>query len=75
MQYIPEGYCPIQVTKDIQTLFTSNLAGINAKLGRNCATVFVDSVYSQLVAGTNYLAFATGGDGTNAVVDLFVPLL
>ena len=71
---IPGGYSPTEVTKKLQELFASNLAAINAKLHGNWATVFVDHAYSQVVAGTNYLGFVTGGNGDKATVTIFYPL-
>ena len=71
---VPGGYCTTEVTKKLQELFASNLAAINAKLHKNWATVFVNHAYSQVVAGTNYLGFVTGGNGDKATVTIFYPL-
>lgn len=67
------SYRPVELTKDIQDLFTWNLPGINAHLHGNWATVFVNSVYEQIVNGWRYRGKVTGGNGKKATVVIYKP--
>lgn len=68
------GHSNTDVSKEVQDIFTANLAGINSKLSKHWTSVHVDKVWSQVVAGTNYTAHITGNDGGKATVRIFVPL-
>jgi hypothetical protein len=68
------GHSASGVTQEVQDLFTANIAGINAKLGKHWTSVHVEQAWSQVVAGHNYTAQITGNDGGKATVRIYVPL-
>lgn len=68
------GFQNADVTEQHRTLATSQLANINAKLGKHYTSVTVDSVKSQIVAGTNYFFHLTTNDGHKISVTVHVPL-
>ena len=47
---------------------------INAKLGTHATSFTVDSVHTQVVAGTNYFFHITSNDGHKYSVFIHVPL-
>lgn len=68
------GFHDAEVTAEHTNLATSQLANINAKLGKHFTSVTVDSVKTQVVAGTNYFFHLTTNDGHKISATVFVPL-
>lgn len=63
-----------EVTQEVKDLVNNNLAAINSKLGTHHTSFTVDSVESQVVAGTNYTVKLTSNDDHKYTVRIFVPL-
>ena len=63
-----------EVSQDVKDLVNHNTANINAKLGTHATSFTVNSVHSQVVAGTNYFLHLTSNDGHKYSVVIYVPL-
>lgn len=64
----------VAVTQEHKDLVSHNVAAINAKTGSHATSYTVNSVHSQVVAGTNYFFHLTDNEGHKYSVFVHVPL-
>jgi hypothetical protein len=64
----------IEITQDHKDLVSHNVAAINAKTGAHATSYTINSVHSQVVAGTNYFFHLTDNTGHKYSVFVHVPL-
>ncbi len=68
------GFSESEVTQEHRDLVHHNTEQISSKLGVNAAQFTINSVWTQVVAGTNYFFHLTADNGDKFSVVIFVPL-
>lgn len=68
------GHSSHDVTAEHTALVNSHLADLNAKLGTHATSFTVNSVHTQVVAGTNYFFHLTSNDGHKYSASFYEPL-
>ncbi len=68
------GDASTTITEEHKDLVKNNLAKINAKLGTHATSFTINSVTTQVVAGTNYFFHLTSNDGKKYSALIYVPL-
>lgn len=71
---IAGGHSKTEVTQKHRDFIKQHLGDINGKLGIHATEFKVDSVSTQVVAGTNYTYHLTANDGKKYTVHFFEPL-